>query len=99
MMQNHFITIHPHLYNYFNFMQKDDIPMPQTKETMTRRFYASEYAIVEPQKLKLLCEAIEDATAEVESGKHQEYYVVEVVRIVRKVCPEPIINVEVIEVR
>lgn len=55
------------------------------KRTMTKRFYKTSSAINYPPILKLLNEAILDATDELESHPDKnEIYIVEVVRIVRR---------------
>lgn len=69
------------------------------KQTITKRYYSTSSAIRRPQIMKLLSEAIDDARKQVESGEAEEYYVVEIVRVIRKIPPKPAVNeVEVIEV-
>ena len=52
--------------------------------TMTKKYYKTQSAIQRPQLLKLYSEALADATKSVESGEYDEYYVVQVVSIVRR---------------
>ena len=66
-----------------------------TKQTMTKRFYKTASAFQHPQILMTLGEAIEHATQYINDEKGEEYYIVEVIRIVRKE-KSPI---EVIEIR
>ncbi len=73
----------------------DYFQMPQT---ITRRFYKSHSGIQRPQILKLKSEAIAEATAEINKGTKDEYYIVEIVAVVRK--QQPISTpIEVIEVK
>lgn len=65
------------------------------KQTMTKRYYATGSAIRAPQILMLLSQAIDKAEEYLEDTALEEYYVVEVVRIVKR-AKQPI---EVIEVR
>lgn len=65
------------------------------KETMTKRFYASKSAIRAPFILKTLKEAVDEAKDLIEKNNLEEYYVVEIVRIVRVSRPP----IEVIETR
>lgn len=66
------------------------------EQTMTRRFYSTKSAIEHPPIMKLLVEATADAVKRCEDG-HEEYYVVEVVRIVRRTNPKP--PIEVVDVK
>lgn len=64
--------------------------------TMTRRFYKTHSAVQRPQIMGLYCEAIHDATKAIENGTQTEYYIVEVVAVVKR---EPVINpITVVEV-
>lgn len=64
-----------------------------SKITMTKRFYSSKSGIQYPPILKTLGEAIKDASTRCENGE-DIYYVVEVVRVVRRANPVPPIIVE-----
>jgi hypothetical protein len=71
--------------------------MMSRKETMTRRFYSTHSAVKYPPLLGLLPEAIEAGKAKLESNEDiDEIYIVEVVKIIRKV-KQP--TIEVIEIR
>lgn len=74
---------------------KGENSMP--KETMTRRFYATKSAINAPVILQTLGEATETAKTRMFGQDIEEYYIVEVVRIVR--LPKPVVNIEVVDVR
>lgn len=62
--------------------------------TMTRRFYKTHSAIQRPQILGLYSEALSSATKCIEEGKEEEYYIVEVVAVVKR---KPIVNPIVVE--
>lgn len=76
----------------------DRMTMP--KQTMTRRFYASQSAIHAPHIRKLMVEALDDVRNKMAKDESiNEYYIVEIVKVVRRKKPEPILpEVEVIEV-
>jgi len=65
------------------------------KETMTKRFYSTSSAVNYPPLLTTLGEAIEGAKTKMFANNLEEIYVVEVVRIIRRV-QSPI---EIIETR
>ena len=68
------------------------------KTTMTRRFYSTRSAIQRPQFLGLLTEAIEDAKRKLaEHPEHDEYYIVEIKKIVRREEPKPPITIVDVE--
>ena len=67
----------------------------QMKTTMTRRFYKTHSAIQRPSILGLYSEAQSSAVADVESGKYEECYIVEVVAIVKR--QKPVVNPIVVE--
>lgn len=54
------------------------------KRTMTKRFYASKSAIEYSPLLGTFAEAVADAKKKLSAGSFEEYYIVEVVAVVRK---------------
>lgn len=69
--------------------------MSVKKQTMTKRFYSTSSAVNYPPLLMTLGEAVENAKSKLIDKNLEEIYVVEVVRIVRRV----VTPIEVIETR